>query len=366
MRLTLDSTLGVKAVTIAGTRPEIIKLAEFVKRMNRSSGDHALLYTGQHFSSNMKDVFFDDLGIKPDYDLNCSTSDVPQIKQKLLDFFKLSKPRYLIVYGDTFSTMAGTLAAQDLGIRIIHLEAGIRDLDVTIPEERVRMYVDSVAEHLLAPTELAKTFLLYEGITRNVSVTGNLIVDVCKRMAKMANEIKVEGMPDKYLLLTMHRQENVDDPANLKMLSKHLSGLKQKVVFPIHPRTRINLEKYHIRLPENVLAIDAVGYLEFMNLLNNCDLVMTDSGGVTEEAIILKKPCITLRHSTARWETILLKANILFPLDRKDSLSAAIDSMMSVKITANPYGENVAEKTSDLVSRIIQNQEYIQPNVYSK
>lgn len=366
LRLT-DSAIPVaKAVTVAGTRPEIIKLAEFVKRMNHAPGDHALIYTGQHFSSNMKDVFFDDLGIKPDYDLNCSTSDVPQIKQKLLELFRVSKPHYVILYGDTFSTMAGTLAAQELGIKIIHLEAGIRDLDITIPEEKVRMYVDSVADHLLAPTELAKTFLAYEGITRNVTVTGNLIVDICKRMAKLASDHKVEGIPDKYLLLTVHRQENVDDPANLELLRKQLSGLKQKVVFPIHPRTRIGLEKYHIQLPENVVAIDAVGYFEFMNLLNNCDLVMTDSGGVTEEAIILKKPCITLRHSTARWETILLKANILFPLDRKDSLSDTIDSMMNVKIAVNPYGENVAERTWEVVNRIIQDQEYIQPNVYSK
>lgn len=366
LRLTNNLIPIAKAVTVAGTRPEIIKLAEFVKRMNHAPGDHALVYTGQHFSNNMKDVFFDDLEIKPDHDLNCSTSDIPQIKQKLLDFLGESKPHYVILYGDTFSTMAGTLAAQELGIKIIHLEAGIRDLDITIPEERVRMYVDSVAEHLLAPTELAKTFLAYEGITRNVTVTGNLIVDVCKRMAKLARDHKVEGIPDKYLLLTMHRQENVDDPSNLELLRKHLSRLKQKVVFPIHPRTRMSLEKYNIELPENVVAIDAVGYLEFMNLLSNCDLVLTDSGGVTEEAIILKKPCITLRHSTARWETILLKANILFPLDRKDSLSDTIDSMMNVKIAVNPYGEDVAERTSEVVKRIIQDKEYVHPNVYSR
>jgi UDP-N-acetylglucosamine 2-epimerase len=314
----------------------------------------------------MKDVFFDDLGITPDLDLNCSTSDVQQLKEKLLEFFKQARPEYVIVYGDTYSTMAATLAAQELGVKIIHLEAGIRDLDTSIPEERVRMYVDSVSDFLLAPTELAKTFLMYEGITRNVMVTGNLIVDACKRMAKIALDHKVPGIPDKYLLLTMHRQENVDDPENLELLRQKLSTLKHKVVFPVHPRTRINLEKFDIRLPENVLVIDAVGYLEFMNLLQDCDLVMTDSGGVTEEAIILKKPCITLRHSTARWETVLLKANILFPLDRKDSLSELIEAMMNVKITSNPYGDNVAEKTAEIVSRILRDQEYVHPSAYSR
>src|SRR4029079_11102233 len=210
------------------------------------------------------------------------------------------------------------------GVKLIHLEAGIRDLDMTIPEERVRTYVDSVSDYLLAPSELSRTFLQYEGITKNVSVPGNLIVDVCKKMAKYADNHPVSNIPSDYLLLTMHRQENVDEPESLERLRKHLSGIKQKIVFPIHPRTKKNLEKYDIKFPDNVIGIDAVGYLEFLYLLKNCNLVLTDSGGVTEEAVILKKPCITLRHSTARWETILTRANTLFPLDRKDSLSAVI------------------------------------------
>jgi UDP-N-acetylglucosamine 2-epimerase len=151
----------------------------------------------------------------------------------------------------------------------------------------------------------------------------------------------------------MHRQENVDDETNLELLRKHLAELKYKIVFPIHPRTQNNLAKYEIKLPSNVVPINPVGYLEFLYLLKNCDLVMTDSGGVTEESAILKKPCITLRHSTARWETVLTKSNILFPLDRRDSLSDTVGTMLSVKIKPHPYGENVAEKTFDLVSKIV-------------
>lgn len=344
----------LRIVTVAGTRPEIIKLTEFVKKMNRHYDDHALLYTGQHYSDNMRDIFFDELGISPQFDLKCNTSDVQSLKVRLLALLKRLRPDYVIVYGDTYSTMAGALAAKEIGAKLIHLEAGIRDLDTTIPEERVRMYVDSISDNLMAPTELAKTFLSYEGIRRNVFVTGNLIVDVCRKMARIADGHRVTGVPSRFLLLTMHRPENVDDPTNLKLLRKHLASLKWKVVFPIHPRTRNNLVKYEIRLPENVIAIDAVGYLEFLYLLKNCDLVMTDSGGVTEESIILKKPCITLRHSTARWETILLKANILFPLDRRDSLSDVIRTMINTKITENPYGENVASKTFSLVVKIVK------------
>ncbi len=346
----------VRVVTIAGTRPEIIKLADFAKKMNRGFDDHALLYTGQHYSDNMRDIFFEELGVKPDYDLKSSTSNVEGLKLGIMDFLKTMKPEYVIVYGDTYSTMAGALAAKELGMKLIHLEAGIRDLDSTIPEERVRMHVDSISDYLLAPTELARTFLSYEGITRNVFVTGNLIVDVCRRMARFADDHKVPEIPSRYLLLTMHRQENVDDPVNLRLLRKHLTGLKQKVVFPIHPRTRDSLARHKIKLPDNVVAIDAVGYLEFLYLLKNCDLVMTDSGGVTEESIILKRPCITLRHSTARWETILLKANTLFPLDRKDSLRDVIQTMMGSRIITNPYGENVASRTFDLVSKIVRDE----------
>jgi UDP-N-acetylglucosamine 2-epimerase len=342
-----------RIVTIAGTRPEIIKLAEFAKKMKRFKNDHILLYTGQHFSENMKDVFFDELGVVPDHDLNCNTSDVVELKKQLLKFFKQISPKYVIVYGDTYSTMAGSLAAKEMKLKLIHLEAGIRDLDITIPEEGVRIYTDSVADYHMAPTELAKTFLYYEGISRNVHVTGNLIVDICKKMAKIADNHAIRDLPSEYLLLTMHRPENVDDHEGLERLKRHLSSLKQKVVFPIHPRTKHNLTRYDIKLPDNVIGIDAVGYLEFLYLLKNCMLVLTDSGGVTEEAMILKKPCITLRHSTARWETILLKANILFPLDRKDSLSAVIESMLQTKITTNPYGENVAKKTFDLVNKIV-------------
>ena len=340
-------------LTLAGTRPEIIKLTKFVRVMGTQiNRNHRLLYTGQHYSNNMKDIFFDELGIQPDYDLGCKTSNVHELTRRILKFFTEIKPKYVIVYGDTYSTMAGTLAAKKLKIPLIHLEAGIRDLDITIPEERVRIYIDSVADFKLAPTELAKTFLYYEGVLNNVFVTGNLISDVCKEMVKICDKYKIKDLPDDYLLLTMHRPENVDNKEGLHLLKKHLSTLKQKVVFPIHPRTIKNLSKFGITLPDNVIPINATGYLEFLYLLKNCNLVLTDSGGVTEEAIILKKPCITLRHSTARWETILLKANVLFPLDRKDPLTEVINRMLDTKIKINPYGENVTKKTVERIRKI--------------
>jgi UDP-N-acetylglucosamine 2-epimerase (non-hydrolysing) len=345
---------NVDIVTIAGTRPEIIKLSELVRLLGRSQQyNHMLLYTGQHYSDNMKSVFFDELRIKPDYDLRCDGSDVGTLKESLVKFLSNIKPPYVLVYGDTNSTLAGALAAKEVGSTIVHIEAGLRCFDLDVPEERARIQIDSISDYLFPPTELARTFLSYEQIEENVTVTGNLVVDVCRRLAKIADEHGRQDLPSEYLLLTMHRQENVDERDRLEMLRKHLSGIKHKIVFPIHPRTKNNLAKYNIGLPDNVITIEPASYLEFLYLLKNCRLVMTDSGGVQEEAIVLSRPCVTLRHVSERWETLLLRANVLFPLYRRDSLWQVVESMLAARIDRNPYGENVAETMLTLIKKIV-------------
>ena len=345
---------NVDVVTIAGTRPEIIKLSELVQLLGSSQQyNHLLLYTGQHYSDNMKSVFFDELRIKPDYDLRCDGSDVGTLKESMVKFLSNIKPPYVLVYGDTNSTLAGALAAKEVGSTIVHIEAGLRCFDLNVPEERARIQIDSISDYLFPPTELARTFLSYEQIEENVTVTGNLVVDVCRRLAKIADEHGRQDLPSEYLLLTMHRQENVDERDRLEMLRKHLSGIKHKIVFPIHPRTKNNLAKYNIGLPDNVTTIEPASYLEFLYLLKNCRLVMTDSGGVQEEAIVLSRPCVTLRHVSERWETLLLRANLLFPLYRRDSLWQVVESMLAARIDRNPYGENVAETMLTLIKKIV-------------
>jgi UDP-N-acetylglucosamine 2-epimerase (non-hydrolysing) len=345
---------NVDIVTIAGTRPEIIKLSELVQLLGSSQQyNHMLLYTGQHYSDNMKSVFFDELRIKPDYDLRCDGSDVGTLKESMVKFLSNIKPPYVLVYGDTNSTLAGALAAKEVGSKIVHIEAGLRCFDLNVPEERARIQIDSMSDYLFPPTELARTFLSYEQIEENVTVTGNLVVDVCRRLAKIADEHGRQDLPSEYLLLTVHRQENVDERDRLEMLRKQLSGIKHRIVLPIHPRTKNNLAKYNISLPDNVITIEPASYLEFLYLLKNCRLVMTDSGGVQEEAIVLRCPCVTLRHVSERWETLLLKANVLFPLYRRDSLSQVVESMLGVRIDRNPYGENVAETILALIKKIV-------------
>jgi UDP-N-acetylglucosamine 2-epimerase len=342
---------NIDIVTIAGTRPEIIKLSDLVQLLD-GWHNHALLYTGQHYSDNMKSIFFDELKIRPNYDLRCDTSDVSRLKENMVRFLREVRPPYVLVYGDTNSSLAGALAAKEAGCTLVHIEAGLRCFDLSVPEERARIQVDSVSDYLFPPTELARTFLSYEQIEKNVVVTGNLVVDVCRRLAKAADEHGRQDLPGEYLLLTMHRQENVDDPVKLEMLRKHLAGIRHRIVFPIHPRTRNNLAKYGMSLPDNVITIEPAGYLEFLYLLKNCRLVLTDSGGVQEEAIVLGRPCVTLRHVSERWETLLLKANVLFPLHRHDSLNDVVDMMLGVRIDRNPYGENVAKNMLELIKKI--------------
>ncbi len=344
---------NIKAITIAGTRPEIVKLAHIVPLLNKNF-DHNFVYTGQHYSSNMKDVFIDELNLQPHYDLKCNTSDITTLRDKMIPIIEQLNPQYVIVYGDTNSSMAAALAAKKINSKIIHLEAGVRDFDYTVPEEPLRIQIDEWANYLFAPSEFCKTVLSYENVTGEIYNNGNLIVDVCKELAKTADKYRLsEGIPSDFLLLTIHRPENADDKINLTRLMEHFKNIKYPVLFPVHPRTRNSLTKYNISIPSNIILMEPVGYVEFLSLLTKCKLVLTDSGGVQEEAITLKKPCITLRHTSARWETILMKANILFPPDNKDDLNDIIDLMLKVKIEKNPYGENVAEKTINTLKEII-------------
>ena len=350
-------------VTIAGNRPELIKLSELVKSFPQH--EHAFLYTGQHYSNNMKEIFLDEFGVQPDYDLACNRSDLNFIQDKITDFLHKTKPKYVLVYGDTISSMASALAAKVVGCKLIHIEAGLRSFDTRMPEERIRMKIDALSDCLCAPTDLNSLFLRYENIQNNVFVTGNLIVDVCRKYALVVTDQKFnnhhEILSKGFILLTLHRAENVDDESTLRTLAKQLSYVKYKVVFPIPPRTRKSIAQYNIVLPDNVLTIDPVGYSEFLHLLNKCLLVLTDSGGVQEEAAVLKRPCITLRDTTERWETLLIKANILFPLHRgltqPSLLNHVIEDMINSKITTNPYGENVTSKIAEIVNKLLYEDE---------
>jgi UDP-N-acetylglucosamine 2-epimerase len=316
----------------------------------------------------MSTDFFDEMGVNIDHNLNCNTSNPSILANTIRDFLIKASPEYVILYGDTNTTLGAALAARMTNCKIIHVEAGLRCFDQTLPEERNRIKIDSISDYLFAPTELSKVFLKFEGISEEkITVTGNLVVDVCKKYSRNWKSNMNFDIPQKYFLLTMHRQENVDDPRRLSVLSELLSRLDYPIVFPIHPRTKNNLKKYEINLPSNVTMIDPVGYSQFLYLLNNSTLVMTDSGGVQEEAVVLKKPCITLRSSTERQETLLVGANRLFyPFDKEawqlNSINEVVHQMLAVKIITNPYGEEVTEKMLESLRKVTEG--YDQPNMH--
>lgn len=345
------SLKNCEILTIAGTRPEVIKLSEFVRQLN--SENHVYAYTGQHYSENMKDIFFNELDSSADLDLGCNTSDVEILRKKVASLISVLRPSLLVVYGDTNSSLAGALAAQDTKTRLVHIEAGLRSFDMRMPEERNRIKIDRLSDYLFCPSTLSREYLHFEGIEDNVFVTGNLIVDVCKKFAEMG--LKEVDFSNHFLLLTLHRAENVDDINSLKTLVTKLKEISHhKIIFPIHPRTKKNLVQNKISLPENVTTIDPVGYLDFLSLLRKCMLVLTDSGGVQEEAVILQKPCITLRHTTERWETVLMGANRLYPLfQNNEDFGDAVESMLNIKIKNQPYGEDVTAKTIGVLKEIL-------------
>jgi len=260
----------------------------------------------------------------------------------------------MIVYGDTNSSLAGALAAHDTKTKLIHIEAGLRSFDMRMPEEQNRIKIDQLADYLFCPTTLSREYLRFEGIKENVFVTGNLIVDVCQKFARMDLNAR-NNFDEEFILLTLHRAENVDDVNSLKILVIKLQEISRyKIVFPIHPRTKKNLEVNKINLPQNVITIDPVGYLDFLALLKKTKLVLTDSGGVQEEAIILGKPCITLRNTTERSESILMGANRLYPLmQNHENFADVVKEMLNTKIHKQPYGESVTSKTVNLIEKIL-------------
>jgi UDP-N-acetylglucosamine 2-epimerase len=246
--------------------------------------------------------------------------------------------------------------AKDSHCKLIHIEAGLRNFNQSFVEERNRVQIDSMSDYLLAPTKLAELFLKYENINDQVYVTGNLIVDVCRKFYKTLELHSRNEFPSEYILLTLHKPITVEDQETLLKICKLLSKIKYKIVFPVHPRTIASMAKYKISLPQNVIVTEAKGYRDFLMLLSNCLIVMTDSGGVQEEAVLLKKPCITLFSTTDRQETISINANKLyFPFDNNNNqlISDVVEERLHAKITKNPYGENVTNRVLKVIDKIV-------------
>lgn len=366
----------MKIAVVLGTRPEIIKMAPIIDEIINRDIDLCLIHTGQHYDKEMSDNFFRDLEIpSPDYNIHVGSGShgkqtglmMKGIEEVLVD----EKPDIVLVQGDTNAVLAGALVASKLHIAVGHVEAGLRSFDMTMPEEINRRACDVTSTMYFIPTEESAINLLAEGFSRkNLFITGNTVVDACFRHLEIAKkrgfeekslaDLDIDNM-DNILTLTMHRAENVDDKARVTNIIEALKELDQmNIIFPIHPRTKNTLQNFglfdELNDLDHVHIIKPLGYLDFLQLTAKSTLILTDSGGLQEEAITLDVPALTLRYNTERPETVAAGGNILVGSDKDVILENANKILndeefaQKMRNAPNPYGQgNSAQQTVDAI-----------------
>jgi len=352
-------------ITIIGARPQFIKCAPLTPPLD-SQFNHILIHTGQHYDTAMSDIFFSDLAIrKPDINLDCrSGSHATQtsfMMTQLETIYQKKKPDLIIVFGDTNSTIAGSLAAAKSHIPILHIEAGLRSFDKKMPEEINRICTDHIATLLSCPTKNAVRNLKKEGITKNVFFHGDIMLDAqnhflkkinLKKSLKIFSTLKIQAQP--FALLTLHRPSNVDQKKSLTHIFEALKGYSLPIIFPVHPRTKQKIKEFSINVPNNIYCIDPSGYLDMLQLIYHSCLILTDSGGLQKEAFFSKTPCITLRNTTEWIETLSYKANQLVidskNILNKEKLATALKTKPRFSNNTNPFGTGKA--TQEIVKTI--------------
>ncbi|WP_165998014.1 UDP-N-acetylglucosamine 2-epimerase (non-hydrolyzing) [Bacillus sp. Cs-700] len=323
----------MKIITVLGARPQFIKAAP-VSRELRKVHTELIIHTGQHYDANMSDIFFEELEIpKPDFHLGVGSGNhgkqTGEMLTKIEEILVDEKPDYLLVYGDTNSTLAGSLAASKLHIPVIHIEAGLRSFNKKMPEEINRIMTDHVSDLLFCPTKTAVKNLENENILENVFNVGDVMYDAVDYNRNLAQEKSVvlnshELTSKEYFLITIHRAENTDDKAKMKNILEALKRISEPKVWPIHPRTRQVIERFGFSLEAipNLKVIEPVGYLDMLTLENHSKKILTDSGGVQKEAYFMKVPCITMREQTEWVETLEDNANILVGSNKEKIIEA--------------------------------------------
>lgn len=347
-----------KIITIIGARPQFIKAAIVSKALEARGVSELILHTGQHFDSNMSDVFFDELGIpKPAFNLGIGGGSHGQNTGRMIEAIEQvlieEKPDWLLVYGDTDSTLAGALAAVKLHIPIAHVEAGLRSFNRRMPEEINRILTDHAATRLFAPTQAAMSNLSNEGVSADkILNVGDVMFDAALFYGAKAEQhshiLTKLGLKSKeYILATVHRAENTDIPARLGAIIDGMSESDQQIVLPVHPRTKARMKTAGLTLPDNVIAIEPVGYLDMVMLEKNAALIMTDSGGVQKEAFFYHVPCVTLRDETEWLELVEAGWNQIVPPVNAETIKSAILQTRKGGKSIQPYGDG---KASELIA----------------
>jgi UDP-N-acetylglucosamine 2-epimerase len=353
--------MPLKVVTIVGARPQFVKAAA-VSRQLRKHHREVLVHTGQHYDYQMSGVFFDGLDM-PQADVNLGVgsgshgSQTGGMLKGIEDVLVAERPDWLLVYGDTNSTLAGALAASKLCIPVAHVEAGLRSFNRRMPEEVNRVVADHLSDVLLCPSQTAVDNLAAEGIVRNVHLVGDVMLDVLNWARQRADAISGDllrrlGMsPGSYLLATVHRSENTDDPSRLAQIADAFNSIGEPIVFPIHPRARKVLEASQLRFAPHVQLIDPVGYVDMVALAGSARMILTDSGGLQKEAYWLGVPCVTLRNETEWVETVDAGWNVLAGSDAR-SITEAVSSFTPAGVKPELYGDgSAAARCVDLLGR---------------
>lgn len=329
----------MKIATVLGARPQFIKAAPVSRAIQTHQADHPrhpireiLIHTGQHYDEDMSDIFFREMAIPaPHYQLSVASGlhgwQTGQMMMRVEDVLLREKPDVVLVYGDTNSTLAGALAAAKLNIPLAHVEAGLRSFNRRMPEEVNRVVVDHVSSLLLCPSQTAVDNLAAEGITSGVHLIGDVMADALAIFSERADarsdiHARLRLTRGAYLLATIHRAENTDDPDRLRNIMSAFSQAEEPVVLPLHPRTRKVLDTLHLNLPGQIRMIGPVGYQDMVALEKSARVILTDSGGIQKEAYWLGVPCVTLRDETEWVETIEFGWNRLVGADEKEIVRA--------------------------------------------
>ncbi len=351
----------MKILTVLGARPQFIKAAALSAEIAKHNDvQEIIVHTGQHFDANMSAVFFEQMGIpKPDYNLNINSLShgamTGRMLEKIEELIIKEQPDWVMVYGDTNSTIAGALASKKLHVKVAHIEAGLRSFDMKMPEEINRILTDQISDMLFCPTDTAVQNLKNEGFANKpvkIIKSGDIMFDSVL-LFKQKMKAPPFDLPKNFVLTTVHRQENTDDLERLKKIMQALNRLHeegQHIILPLHPRTRNILKKENIKL--SFEPVSPVGYLEMLYLLEHAQFVITDSGGLQKEAYFFGKYCITLRDSTEWIELVEHGINTLIDFDRDIYTQIKEVARKEVKMKDGLYGKG---NTAGIIVKEIKN-----------
>jgi len=342
----------MKLVTVVGNRPQLVKAAPLSVAFREAGLDEVVVHTGQHWDAELSQVFIDELGLpEPAYRLDLRTADVVTLTPAIREVLAAEESDLVVVLGDTNSTLAGARAAADVGLRVAHVEAGLRSGDLSMPEEHARIEVDGLASLLLCPDERSAATLRAEGAGGRIEVVGDVMADATLRFAPVARgRVPPPHEPGTYVVATVHREANVR-PERLRRIAEGLSRLDEPVVLPAHPRTAATLRAEGIPLGANVEVGEPMGYLAFASAASQARVIATDSGGLQKEAYWYRVPCVTMRPSTEWVDTVEAGANALVDDDPAAIAEAVRDAVFPAD--APPlYGDGrAAPRVADALRR---------------